>query len=624
MMLNWFNAREAAEVGTALADQFAPQTAPAASRGNGAAKGNSSNALQELLRSADSTVRKLRLNVYKKAKFANSFKWRLIENGVSPKAADELTQALIMHLSQQQDDSAPATAAPRRDHERIESLRARGNKALAAGDHAQVFALFTEFDALDPGRPDVLNTLGVALCHLQRIPEAEQRFREALEIDPNHVEALSNLAGVVQANPQEAEQWLRRALKVNPKYPRLRTKLGIALLSSAQTNEAKAAFRKALKLDPNDADAMIGMAKILMSEGRFEETESKLKRALKIEPRSAVAWAALQGIRKMTLADREWVAKAEEIAGSGPTLWEEAELRFAIGKYYDDVEEYAPAFASYRRGNELLKSVSDGYDREAHARFADDMIRIYTREMLAAAGTGGSASAQPIFVLGMPRSGTSLTEQIIASHPAARGAGEPEFWLEAARTHQGDLRQGQISEPVKHQLAEDYLRFLERRCGDARRIVDKTPANSDLVGFIHSVLPQARIIRMRRDPIDSCLSCYFQRFSAGQTFTLDLGDLAAYYRTHQRLMNHWRSALPPGTMLEVPYEELVADQESWTRKIIDFIGLEWDERCLAFHETQRSVATASAWQVRQKIYKQSVQRWRHYEQFIGPLKGLRD
>jgi Sulfotransferase family len=168
------------------------------------------------------------------------------------------------------------------------------------------------------------------------------------------------------------------------------------------------------------------------------------------------------------------------------------------------------------------------------------------------------------------------------------------------------------------------LRDLERQYPDALRIVDKTLINSDYVGLLHSAFPRARMIRMRRDPIDTCLSCYFQHFSTAMTFTMDLSDLAAYYRVHQRLMEHWCSALPPGTILEVPYEELVADQEAWTRKILDFLGLEWDARCLSFYETERTVNTASAWQVRQKMYRKSMGRWRNYEKFIGPLKALRD
>ena len=165
--------------------------------------------------------------------------------------------------------------------------------------------------------------------------------------------------------------------------------------------------------------------------------------------------------------------------------------------------------------------------------------------------------------------------------------------------------------------------MLERFSPSASRVVDKTPVNSDFLGMIYSVFPNARVIYMQRDPIDTCLSCYFQQFLIGMNFTFDLSDLVHYYREHQRIMAHWRAVLPPGFILDVPYEELVADQEAWSRKMLDFIGLEWDPRCLEFHSNKRQVTTASAWQVRQRVYKSSVARWRNYENFIGPLKTLR-
>jgi hypothetical protein len=222
----------------------------------------------------------------------------------------------------------------------------------------------------------------------------------------------------------------------------------------------------------------------------------------------------------------------------------------------------------------------------------------------------------------MPRSGTTLAEQIIASHPAAIGAGELEFWNVAGRKYHAEIRAGLLPEPMRKKLAEDYLRVLSGQSADALRVVDKAPVNSDHLGVIHSVFPQARIIYMRRNPIDTCLSCYFQPFTQALNFTMDLSDLEHYYREHHRIMAHWRAVLPPGTILDVPYEELVADQAAWTRKMLDFIGLEWDDRCLDFDKTERGVATASSWQVRQKIYNSSVERWRKYEKYIGPLMGL--
>jgi tetratricopeptide (TPR) repeat protein len=632
MMLKWFNAREAADAGVALADQFAATAVqrPVPVKRSGGRRKESPTALQELAERADREVRALRLNFYQKARFANSFKWRLIENGIESDVADGVTQSLLLHLSQGSAGApadrsrADAQGAGPKDSGNTGALLVRAQKSLAAGHYAQAVDLFGEFITLVPGHADALNALGVALYNLGRYQEAEQRYREAIDINPEYANALVNLAAVLQANPEVAEPLLRRALKINPKYPGARAMLGVTLLSSGHEHEATIAFRKALKLSPKDPIALFGLAQIARAEGRFDDAQSLLKRTLEISPKMPTAWAALSATRKMTPADSDWFATAEEIAGSRVPLWEESQLRFAMGKYCDDVRDYERAFANYRRGNELLKSVAEKYDRQAHSRSVDDMVRILTRETLASITEGGSASAKPVFVLGMPRSGTSLAEQIIASHPAARGVGEPDFWLKAARAHHDEIRQAVLSLPTRRKLAEDYLRLIEHRYPDAQRVVDKTPANSDLMGVIHSVFPNARIIRMRRDPIDTCLSCYFQNFSTGMHFTMDLGDLADYYRIHQRLMNHWCRALPPGTILEVPYEDLIADQEAWTRKILDFVGLEWDERCLAFHETKRSVVTASAWQVRQKIYRDSLERWRNYERFIGPLKGLRD
>jgi LPS sulfotransferase NodH len=232
------------------------------------------------------------------------------------------------------------------------------------------------------------------------------------------------------------------------------------------------------------------------------------------------------------------------------------------------------------------------------------------------------ASTKPVFVVGMPRSGTSLVEQIIASHPAAAGAGELLFWATAVREKDFQARRQPVDAATRERLAESYLRALAAHSADAQRIVDKAPGNSDYLGVIHSVLPRTRFIYLRRDPIDTCLSCYFQPFSPTQNFTFDLTDLAHYYTEHRRLMAHWRAVLPAASLLEVPYEELVADQESWTRKIIEFVGLNWHAKCLDFHNTSRAVVTASYWQVRQRIYDDSIGRWCNYRKFIGPLIKL--
>jgi tetratricopeptide (TPR) repeat protein len=413
---------------------------------------------------------------------------------------------------------------------------------------------------------------------------------------------------------------LRRALKLKPTYVSARISLGMSCVLLGRLAEARKCYEKALRVAPRNTAARVGIGQIDSLEGRFTEAEAAFRQALEIEPRASYAWAALVWLRRMTPADSEWVKGAEEVAAGGLNALHEATLRFAIGKYYDDVGDFGRAFRSYQRANELNKLRTAPYDREDRTRFVNDAVRVFTSEARARARPGASDSARPVFVVGMPRSGTSLVEQIIASHPEAWGAGELNFWQIAARGHHQEV----LDEALCRRLAQGYLKVLTGHSADARRVVDKAPVNTDYLGLIHSVFPNARILYLRRDPIDTCLSCFFQQFPPALNYTLDLSDLAHYYREHRRLVDHWRTVLPAATLLEVPYAELIADQESWSRRILEFIGLPWDERCLEFYRTTRAVNTASVWQVRQKIYKRSIERWRNYEKFIGPLKGLAD
>jgi tetratricopeptide (TPR) repeat protein len=624
-MFDWFDSRAAVQIGAALADEFAPRTAPAIARGE--ATGNSPGALQQLLWRADSEVRSLRLNFYKKAKFANSFKWRLLDNGVAQQTADTVTQALVMHLARDQAPSAgqdsSAEPANRPDRAKAQQLFNQGNSRFEKGAYAEAVALFEKAIELDPSHAESLNNLGASLPHVGRYEEAEQCFRQAIAIKPNYADPYGNLGILLRSKSQlvAAEAALRRALKLRPNYVDARINLGLVLMYLGRLRDGRACFAKVLKATPGNVSALQGIGQIAVLEGRFNEAEATFKRVLELDPKMPAAWSALATLRKMTIADAAWFAKADEIATSGIDPLEEADLRFAMGKYSDDVGNFAQAFQNYKRGNELLKNAAEDYDRKERSRLIDELIRGYSREAISTIEGAASDSMKPVFVVGMPRSGTSLAEQIIASHPAAHGAGELSFW-ETLMVDQTGIRQGILSQPVRLKTAEACLRILKGHSADALRVIDKAPVNSDFLGIIYSVFPNARVIYMQRDPIDTCLSCYFQHFLTGLNFTLDLSDLAHYYREHQRLMAHWRAVLPPGFILDVPYEELVGDQEAWSRKILQFIGLEWDDRCLEFHKNTRQVVTASAWQVRQKIYNSSVARWRNYEKFIGPLKAL--
>ncbi len=632
MFIEWFNSRKAVEVGTALADFFIPSatdTKPAGSRAvfrAGGARGNVDRFLQQAARE----VRPLKLNLFKRAKLLNSFKWRLLEHGCDQRTIDELTHLLLLQISGNP-DLAPRSGTAARPSEqeslkRIPALLAETEALLAEGKYIEAVERLQQVLAINPRHVGAHTNLGVALFNLGRYGEAEQEFQSALQVKPNCAEAQLNLGSLLQLKGEFAasETALRRAVKADPRNPEALVCLGLTLGMRLGMTEAKSCFEKALRLQPRNASTLCALGWVASVEGRFETAEKLLRDSLAIDPRKAAAWAWLAGLRRMTAADKDWLEGVEQmLTGDLPPL-EEARLRYAMGKYFDDLGNFSRAFEQYKRGNELHKLIASPYDRSFRVQFVDDTMRVCTRQRLAQTREGACESERPVFVTGMMRSGTSLVEQIIASHPDAVGAGELHFWVDAARRHAQSLRSELPDALLTRRLAESYLKLLNRHSASALRVVDKSTFNSDHLGLIHSVFPKARIIYLRRDPVDTCLSCYFQDFANAASFTMDLSNLAHNYREHHRLVAQWRSVLPADVFLEVPYEHLVAEPEVWTRNIIEFIGLPWDSRCLEFHKTERAVVTASNWQVRQRIYSRSVDRWRNYEKFIGPLLELRN
>jgi tetratricopeptide (TPR) repeat protein len=640
MLGEWFNVRGAAEAGSALADQVAQRWLSGAA---GSRPGQPPAASQEFRHLAAREFSRVRLNFFTRAKLASSFKWRLLDKGVDKGLAEEITQALIVHLMFDSGSAAAVSAAraPTRGSVveqatpepaaagKFKQLMTRGEECFVRGEYSQALDLYKQAAALKPGSAEAQNNVGATLCKLMRHIEAEPHLRRALKIRPKYPEALSALGAVLQGQGKlvESEQTVRRALTLRPNDADARCVLGTTLSLQARAGEARVQFEKALRAAPQHVDSMLGIAQVAATEGGFDEAEVRYKRVLDMEGASAAtrafALAAIAGLRRMSTADSPWLDQAQSLAASGVEPAEESALRFAIGKYFDELGDYNRAFESYRRANALSKELALPYRRDAHIEFVDELVRVYTRETTAAIDVGASDSETPVFVIGMPRSGTSLAEQIIASHPAAHGAGELEFWTLASRKLDANLRKNAIDAPTRQKLAAEYLRVLAEHSSAATRIVDKAPVNLNYLGLIHSVFPRARFIHMRRDPIDTCLSCYFQPFLQAQNFAMDLSDLEHYYRQQHRLMAHWKAILPPGTLLDVPYEALVTDQLKWTQNILEFLGLEWHQRCLEFHNTQRDVATSSRWQVRQQMYNSSVDRWRNYEKFVGPLLNLR-
>jgi tetratricopeptide (TPR) repeat protein len=631
MILDWFDAREAIQVGSTLADSLLQPNAPG--NRHPAARPKEGRAdVQKFLQRALREIRPLKLNLFKRSKLLTAFKWKLLEHGYERAAVEELTHTLLMQLYGDKVGRAAllrsgltAGSSSSTSARRAPALLAEADGLFAGRKFAEAIERFQEGLALDPRNALARAKLGEALCSLGRYQDAEQEFRRAVALKSSCWNAHLGLGTLLRARAEfgASETALRRAAKQNPRHPEPLVSLGLTLGMQGRLSETRTCFDKALRLKPRDPSALSALGWLAKIEGRFEEAERLHRSALESDPSDAFAWASLAELRRMTPADADWLAGAERTLASGLQPHTESQLRFAMGKYFDDLGQFSRAFEQYRRANELAKMVAEPYGRAARTKLVDETIATYTPERLAQPAPGASQSERPVLVIGMMRSGTSLVEQIIASHPHAAGAGELDFWNVQAIKLRETLRRAPPDAALTQRLADAYLKELSRHASSALRIVDKSTVNSDHVGLIHSVFPRARFVYLRRDPLDTCLSTYFQSFAASLNHTMDLEDLAHYYREHHRLIGHWRSALPPGTMLEVPYAELVADHESWSRRIIDFIGLEWDPRCLEFHKTDRPVLTASHWQVRQRIYSSSIERWRNYEKFIGPLLGLR-
>ncbi|MDT8344687.1 MAG: sulfotransferase [Thermohalobaculum sp.] len=428
------------------------------------------------------------------------------------------------------------------------------------------------------------------------------------------------------AHHEDAALWFRKAADLTPGDAGLHVALGRCLLRLGDVDAARHAFQAALDLQPDLAEAHFGIGLCLQSTGRFQEAVAAHERALALRPDLHDAHINLAMIQSAKV-DQGEIARLEVLLAD-PDLPADARisLNFAVAKLHQSTGDPDAAFAHFRAGN-ALKARTLGFDPARHTDFVDRCIATFDRDFFAARRGWGAASETPVFILGMPRSGTTLVEQILSAHPDVHGAGE----LDDFRLLVRDLpaRPGTtagfpdcaraLDQTACAALARSHLDSLARRFPPAARVTDKMTGNYLRLGLIAMLLPQATVIHCRRDPLDTCLSCYFQNFANGLSFTYDLGHLGVVYRQYARLMAHWREVLPL-RVLDVQYESLVAAPETVSREIVDFCNLPWDARCLAFHQHERQVQTASFWQVRQPIYASSVSRWQAYAHHLGPLR----
>ncbi len=469
-----------------------------------------------------------------------------------------------------------------------------------------------------------------ALQHLQagRLAEAEPLFHRVLAVNPRHADSL-HLLGVIayQTGRQDlAVDLIRKAIAINPREASLRSNLGNVLLQQGRLDEAVAYYRKAIELKPDLAEAHNGLGNALRELGQFDEAQRAYQRALELAPRTGLYYRYLFYSRRVVAGDRS-LAAAEKLAEDMTSLpiEDQRELHFALGKAYEDLEQRERSFRHFLEGN-ALKRRGFVYDEPETLGFLDRIRTVFTAELMHNKRGLGNPSMVPTFIVGMPRSGSTLVEQILASHPKVFGAGELAEFSKAVTSLVAPNGALSFPEAVPalparqlRQLGTSYLDAVRAAASGAERITDKMPENFSFVGLIHLALPNARIIHMRRDPVDTCLSCFSLLFDSNLTYCYELGELGRYYRSYQTLMEHWRQVLPAGVMLEVQYEEVVADVERQARQIVAHCGLEWDDACLAFYKTQRPIRTASVTQVRQPIYRTSVGRWKPYQHLLQPL-----
>jgi len=530
------------------------------------------------------------------------------------------------------------------------------------------------FEALDKKAPhqnkEVL--VGLAGCsrHMKDLSTAEALARKALALDSTFQPAYHELAEVLlEQDPKDSKGLALAALEHNVKrgdalgdsldrwMQLLRDKrkdkylqdtlaelaktypsrvefmfgYGVACNRAGEITLARPALEKANAQYPDNGKILYELGLVERIAGNIEKSKGYIQRSLQLRPDFPAGIRTYGVDHKYTYGDEEF-RRANKVAANLTELSPEdqVQMHFALGKAFDDVGELDASFAHYGIGG-MKKRKTDSYNEKQASRLVELMTKIMSKKTLEGPFPEGYKSDVPVFILGMPRSGTSLMEQILSSHPDIYGAGELKVLtsvLENIEVGKARLRMGDVEAAFDYDLNASYAdrgqRYVEhvQRLVEpghsSKRIVDKMPGNFNFVGLIHMILPTAKIIHSRRHPVETCLSCYRIHFAEGHQWTYNLRDLGRYYKRYWNLMKHWREALP-GVMLEVRYEDNVADVEGQARRLIDYLGLEWDDNCLNFHETDRPVKTASASQVRKPIYTTSTNRWRKYEKYLGPL-----
>ena len=478
-------------------------------------------------------------------------------------------------------------------------------------------------------RPDfaqILHNLGTALFLLGRDLDAAKAFDRALLLAPKAVDSYLALGQVLlsQTNPGEAIKCARRAIELSPNSAEAHLLMASALVEDSLTGEAEKYMLRAVELDPNDAKSQGLLGQRYQSLGRFTEANQHLLQSIELEPKQGFAYFAYVHNNRITEADRPMVQQMERVLSNGGLDPRQLDfLHYGLGKAFENLKEYEKAIGHFDEANRLARKLKFGdsvFDREQYAADFDWLIQTFSRERIEEEKLKGSDSKLPIFIVGMMRSGTTLAEQIISSHPSVGAAGEQRFWPLRRPAIYGQNRRS--LDPMFTRYGVEYAASLARIVPGFDYVTDKMPANYEHLGAIHCAVPNARIIHMRRHPVDTCISIFATPNRVPVEFAYDRENIVFAYQQYTRLMDHWREVLPSDRFLEVRYEDLVADRIGQTQRMLNFIGLEWDDSVLTHESNERNVITPSLWQVRQPIYSTSVERWRRYEPWLGAFKKL--
>ena len=427
-------------------------------------------------------------------------------------------------------------------------------------------------------------------------------------------------AAMVARNWTAAIKAYRQVLRDDPKNADAWTDLGGAYIVTGSIDKAGEALSHAYQINPSSIPLLGNLANLKKQIGEIKEAENFYREILSKDPALARAWQEMAYVKWFRAGDTD-IETMRHLYDAGQ-LDDEGRMHiaFALGKAHEDTGDYDTAFPYFLEGN-LIKRRTLSMQIDSHLRGMEKLIQVFDNTFLAPRGTIGFRDHRPIFIVGMPRSGTTLVEQILASHRSVYGAGELEnlSHIISKTIPKFPVGAGVITPTGFSSIGQQYIRQLGSLAGKAQRITDKMPRNFLFIGLIALILPNARIIHCRRSPMDTCVSCFTLHFPHGQEFSYDLGELGSYYQHYRRLMDHWHRVLP-GFIFDIAYEDLVKNPENKTRELLGFCGLDWDKGCLDFHKSKRQIATASAVQVREPPHTRSVARWRRFKQHLAPLK----